>query len=89
MATADTSDVVTGSVTVAEPGGTVTLAGTCAAPLLLDRVTVMPPAGAKPLSVIVAVLDAGPIRLPGLTASDERTTAAGVTVRLTFSELPL
>jgi hypothetical protein len=36
------------------PSGTVTLAGTLAAPLLLESITTVPPAGATLLSVSVA-----------------------------------
>jgi hypothetical protein len=36
------------------PSGTDTLAGTLAAPLLLESITTAPPAGAAPLNVSVA-----------------------------------
>jgi hypothetical protein len=50
------------------PAGTVTLAGTlAAAALLLDRVTVAPAAGARPLSVTVPVA-----RLPPVTAEGDK-----------------
>jgi len=53
---AATPRVVIVKVTLAEPAGTVTLAGTVAAAvLLLETVTETPPAGATPLSVSVPV----------------------------------
>src|SRR2546430_14388234 len=45
-----TALVVTVNVTLVAPTGTVTLAGTVAAELLLDSVTCAPPAGAGPFS---------------------------------------
>jgi hypothetical protein len=51
----DTETVVTVNVALALPAGTVTLAGTVAAELLLDSDTIVPPAGAAPLSVTVPV----------------------------------
>lgn len=51
-----TVEVLTVNVAVAEPAVTVTLAGTVAtAELLLDSVTLAPPAGAGPLRVTVPV----------------------------------
>ena len=51
-----TVEVLTVNVAVAEPAVTVTLAGTVAtAVLLLDSVTLAPPAGAGPLRVTVPV----------------------------------
>lgn len=58
---AETFLVETVKVTVVAPAGTVTLAATVAAVVRLDaRVTIVPPAGAGPLSVIVPVLEAPP-----------------------------
>src|SRR6185436_19983883 len=54
-----TAFVVTTNPAVVAPAGTVTLAGTeAAAVLLLDSVTITPPDGAAPLRAIVAVEEA-------------------------------
>src|SRR5437867_12990104 len=55
-----TIDVFTVNVALVLPASTVTLAGTLAAPLLLDSATCAPPAGAGPLSVTVPVEDCAP-----------------------------
>ena len=52
------------------PSGTVTLAGTLAAPLLLDNITTAPPAGAGPLNVSVACEDWPPITFVGFNCSE-------------------
>lgn len=81
MAEVDTRtiDVFTVKVALLLPPGTVTLAGTLAAPLLLERVTCAPPAGAGPLSVTVPVEDCTPpTTLVGFNVSEE--TVGGVTV---------
>src|SRR2546425_305826 len=75
-----TALVVTVNVTLVAPTGTVTLAGTEAAELLLDSVTCAPPAGAGPSSVTVPVELLPPVTVVGLSASEERP-AAGITVR--------
>lgn len=73
-----TIDVFTVKVALLLPAGTVTLAGTLADPLLLERLTTAPPAGAGPLSVTVPVEDcAPPTTLVGLRVSEE--TVGGVT----------
>src|SRR2546422_8741493 len=66
-----TALVVTVNVTLVAPTGTVTLAGTVAAELLLDSVTCAPPSGAGPFSVTV------PVELPA--AAPPPGTAAGFT----------
>jgi len=74
-----TIDVFTVKVALLLPAGTVTLAGTLAAPLPLERVTCAPPAGAGPLSVTVPVEDCTPpTTLVGFSVSEE--TVGGVTV---------
>ena len=61
------------------PAGTVTLAGTVAAAvLLLESVTCAPPAGAGAFSVTVPVEGLPPVTLVGLTVSEE--TIGGITV---------
>src|SRR6476660_10540400 len=75
-----TAVVVIGKVALLAPAGTVTLAGTVAAVLLLDSVTVAPPVGAAPLRVTVPVDELPPVTLVGLTATEDKDKAAGVTV---------
>ena len=74
--------VVTWNVALVAPAATVTLAGTCAAVvLLLVRDTVAPPLGAAPLSVTVPVDELPPVTLVGFTATEDRDNdAAGFTV---------
>jgi hypothetical protein len=73
--------VVAVKVAVVAPAATVTLEGTCAAAaLLLDRVTIAPPAGAAPLNRTVPVDEAPPSTEEGLRLTELR--ADEVTVRL-------
>lgn len=63
--------VLTVKVALADPAGTVTLAGTVAAAVLpLDRETAAPPLGAGPLRVTVAVEEDPPLTLVGLSARE-------------------
>ena len=76
-------DVLTVKDALVAPAGTVTLEGTLAAPLLLESVTIAPPAGAGPLNVTVPVEGVPPMTLAGFSVSDERVGGgggAGVTV---------
>ena len=77
---AATALVLTGKVALVAPSGTVTLAGTVAAALLLERETRAPPLGAGPFSVTVPVEDpSGPPRtLVGVSDSEERTGGSTV-----------
>ena len=58
--------VVAVKVAVRLPAATVTLAGTCTAELLSERVTTVPPAGAGPFSVTVPVDELPPTTVVGL-----------------------
>jgi hypothetical protein len=60
---------------------TVTDAGTVRMELLLDRVTVVPPAGAAWVSAMVHKAEAFDTRLDGVQTNDETRTVAA---RLTF-----
>jgi len=65
-----TAVVLTVNVALVPPDATVTLAGTAATDgLLLARVTVLPPEGAGPLSVIVPVTAIPPTTAVGFTVS--------------------
>lgn len=71
-----TALVVRVKVALVLPLATTTVAGACAAAvLLLDSATVAPPLGAGPLRVTVPVAPAPPTTVVGLTEIDERTTA--------------
>ena len=80
--TLPTALVVAVNVAVVDPAKTLTLAGTCAAVvLLLVSPTVAPPVGAAPLSVTVPVDELPPVTLVGFTATEDNdTVAAGFTV---------
>jgi hypothetical protein len=73
--------VVTEKVAVVEPAATVTLAGTCAAAvLLLVRVTVAPPVGATALNVNVPLAEAPPVTLVGVTTTEDRVEEDGFVI---------
>src|SRR5437899_3777381 len=69
---AATALVLTGKVALVVPSGTVTLAGTVAAALLLARETTAPSRGAGALSVSVPVEERPPVTLVGPRLSEER-----------------
>jgi len=73
-----TPDVVTTKEVVFEPAGTVTVGGTCAAAFELVTVTVIPPAGAIPVSITVAVDAPPPVKVVGLSVRVDIT--GGLTV---------
>lgn len=79
-----TIDVLTLKVALLAPAGMNTLEGTLAAPLLLNRNTCTPPAGAGRVRVTVPVEDSRPpTTLDGDSVSEERVGGgggAGVTV---------
>ena len=82
-----TPKVVVVKVAVVAPAATVTLAGTCAADvLLLDRVTTAPPVGARPVKVTVPVDEFPPTSAVGLSTTEVRV--AGVTVNVEVLATP-
>jgi hypothetical protein len=81
-----TAVLVTVKVADVAPDAMVTVAGTVAAALSLDRVTTAPPAGAAPSKVTVPVEDDPPVTLAGL--SDMLDRAAGLIVRVAVCESP-
>jgi hypothetical protein len=84
-----TDVVVTVKLPVVAPAGTVTLAGTLAAALLLDSVTAAPPEGAGALSVTVPVEGLPPPTLAGLRDTAESLTPVdGFTVRVVLRVVP-
>jgi len=88
-----TRDVFTVNVALVAPAGIVTLEGTRATPLLLERAICAPPAGAGPLSATVPVEDCKPpITFVGFSVSEERVGGgggAGVTVNEAVLVIPL
>jgi len=86
-------DVLTVKVALEAPAGTITLIGTLAAPLLLESITVAPPAGAGPFKVTMPVEDCRPpVTLIGFSVSEVTVGRGGsVTVRVSvvvFVKLP-
>lgn len=79
-----TTDVRTVKDALVAPAGMNTLVGTLAAPLLLERSTCAPPAGAGWVRVTVPMEDSRPpTTLDGLNVSEERVGSgggAGVTI---------
>jgi len=87
VAAAVTSVVLTVKVAVVAFAATVMLAGTCAAPLLLDKLTNAPPAGAGEFSVTVPIEEMPPTTLVGFNASAD--TPGGVMLKLALLLDPL
>jgi hypothetical protein len=84
-----TADVLTVKVALLAPAGTITLKGTLAAPLLLESITVAPPAGAGRLRVTAPVEDCTPpITLVGFSLSED-TVGGGGGAAVTVSEADL
>ena len=79
--------VVTVNVAVDAPAATVTLAGTVADALLLERLTTIPPVGAGEPSVIVPVAFVPPFTAVGFTETAVRTPA-GTDIDLATSVFP-
>ena len=75
-----TLDVLTVNVALLAPAGMNTLAGTLAAPLLLERVTCTPPTGAGALRVTVPLeVCKPPTTLVGFNVTDVSVGAGGGT----------
>ena len=73
--------VVIVNIAVVAPAGTVTLAGICAAAvLLLVRVTIAPPDGAGPVNFTVPVDEVPPITEVGLRVIELKVAAVTVKV---------
>jgi len=72
-----TALVFTENVALVDPAATVTLDGTVAELLLLERFTVVPPLGAAPLRVTVPVEEEPPFTLPGVSVTAESTGDTG------------
>jgi len=66
-----TALVVTGNVALVAPAATVTVDGTVAEVLLLERFTVAPPLGAAPLRVTAPVEEEPPFTLLGVSVTDD------------------
>src|SRR5437763_9363354 len=73
-----TAVVLTVKLPVVVPAGTVTLAGTVAAPVLLLRDTTAPPAGAAPVSTTTPCELLPPTTLAGLTDNEDNDTGGAV-----------
>jgi len=71
-----TALVLTVNVALLAPAAIVTLAGTLAAPLLLESSTCAPPVSAGPFSVTVPVEADPPVTLVGFSVSEERVGRA-------------
>src|SRR5260370_41638293 len=76
-----TALVLTVNVPLLAPAATVTVAGTVAVDVLLERETTAPPVGAGPLSVTVPVEGDPPVTLVGFSVSGEGVRAGGGSVR--------
>src|SRR5881296_2214137 len=85
-----TAVVVIVKVALAAPAATDTLAGVAAAVLLLESVTLNPPAGAADVNVTVPCAEAPPVTLVGLTATadSEAGGGGGVTVSVAVLVAP-
>jgi len=82
-----TLEVVIVKVAVLLPAGTVTLEGSCAAVLLSDSETTIPPLGALPVNVTVPTDELPPVTEVGLTLTELRAT--GLIVNVVCTVFPL
>ncbi len=80
-----TAVVVTANVAVVAPAATVTVAGTVADPLLLDKLTTAPPVSAALLNVTVPVEEPPPATDVGFKLTDDKVGGGGFTVSVAFS----
>jgi hypothetical protein len=79
-----TAAVATEKVAVLLPAARLTVLGTEAEALLLERETETPPAGAAPLKLTVPMTEVPPVTLAGLTEIEESATPSlGVTDNVT------
>ena len=69
--------VFTVNVALAAPAGTVTVAGTVAADILLESETVALPYGAGPLSITVPVEGEPPVTLVGFSVTEDNVGDPG------------
>ena len=74
---ADTADVVTSTVALDAPCGTITVCGSAASVLADDSDTVTPPAGAAAASVMTARVGVPPTIDAALSASADSITVTG------------
>jgi len=72
-----TALVLTENVALVAPAATVTLDGTVAEALLLERFTMAPPLGAAPLRATVPVEEEPPFTLPGLSVTEDSAGDTG------------
>jgi hypothetical protein len=80
-----TGDTVTLNPALVWPAGTVTVAGTVTAVLLLDKLTLNPPLGAAAVSVTVQPSVSGPVMVPALqetALNDAVSVSAAIPVPL-------
>jgi len=82
--TVETAVVDTAKLAVVDPAATVTVVGTVAAELPLDRVTIVPPAAAGPLNVTVPVEEAPPDTDVGFNVTE--ATVTGLIVKVAVND---
>lgn len=83
-----TAEIVAVKLPVADPAGTVTIAGTVTAELLLARFTAIPPPAAATFSVTVQLSVPAPVSDP-LAQVKAANAGTPVPLRLIANELPL
>ena len=84
-----TEAVATVKFALVDPAGTVTFGGTLATDWLsLARLTIAPPVGAAPVRFAVPCAGLPPLTAVGLMLTDDRVTAAGITVKEVLALAP-